>query len=991
VREDDLDSQSLSPPSDDPSGTRYHVVRCIGVGAKSDTFLCQDLFQNSQEVVRRLFHEEFTNNNPDLNDHVFPQLAALEHPNLARIIDFGVEEGRSFLVSEKARGLPLLQALSGVPRPQVLPIFGQLLVVLDFLYAQNLFHLSLKPENILVDKATNPWTLKVLDYGIAPLIYPTTKMESNTVGTPPYTAPEYAMGRICDTRSDLYSVGVLLYSALAQRLPFEGKDTVSLFQSQLKKDPAPLQGLVPGIPPKLSAFVQKLMARDPQSRFPSPRVALKALLEASDDPQLASRIHLPVLFSDPEEVFRYQEYLKLFRRVALQGGRWAIIGDAGSGKTFLARWLQRLFWLNHKPVHLFNGKTIALLEGEHTLNPSEPTYVLIDNADQGPVEAWLRARPYANVVTFIQDKAWAQKKSGWQLYPLKALDTKLLGGVLDQSLGLSGDRMTQEWFLHTHGELRSLIQHGRALVRQGLIQASGMQWRCDTEKYLKAANSSNKEMLGAPLASLPEEPRRVMSLLAFLQVPIGIDALMQWTGLSAEVLREHLVFLSHEELVERSLNQGQEYFRSKMTVPWSMDSSIGAEQIQNWIEGLYQLEWYNGAVTAFDRYFTQEPLKDPSQILLKAKLSGAAGLHDVVFASVTSNFVQSLPATQKSEAFEIFGKSLLETGKGKQAEAAFRNAYTQYKSDQDHEGQARTLMHLGVLANQMGDQSKAVKFFEQSLIEAEQAPQPELVQGKIEFHIADLYANATDFENAESRFHLSMEKLSQCQQEVTLAQVFGAYAQMSFRLGDMFRSEYMVREGLRRAVFKSHYPTQGALLSVWAQIEQQKGNIRIAAERLAEAVFVLSKSNDPLAHLRALIERANFYETNRELILASQDANDALQEAKRLQATELEAQAHLILGKVIRRDQHRMKDAVHHLDLAYRKFEATKNVRKIWECFFEKGEIERYQGNAPQARAHYEQAVAFLDQALTQLVPGTAESFALTQKREQLEMILGSL
>ncbi len=971
-----------------PEG-RYRTLSCIGVGQKSDSFDSQDLYQGGREVVRRLFHEDFSAENPDLTDLIFPKLAGLSHPNLGRVIDYGMEEGKGYLVREKVEGLPILEALQGANRAQVLTAFAQLLLALDYLYSQNTFHLSLKPSNIMVNTKSSPWELKVVDYGIAPIIFPPTKMESNTVGTPPYTAPEYAIRRVIDVRSDLYSVGILLYQALSQKSPFQAKDTVSLLQAQLKQDPPPLQGVAPGVSPKLSNFVQRLLARDPQSRFSTPRQALKAFLEAAEDGSLAGRIDLPDLFSDPEQLFRDQEYLKLFRRVALQGGRWAITGESGNGKTFLAKWLERLFILNQKPVLRLEGENIALLEGEHSLNPSEPTYVLIDNADRGPVEAWLRARPYAHIVALVEDKAWTKKKSGWQLYPLKSLDAKQIGASLEASLGVTGDRIAQEWFAHTQGKSRAMVQHGQALVRQGIIQPSGLGWRFDYEKYLAAAGSVKKDLLGDPLASLPEAHRRLMAILASLQVPVAADTLVQWTDSTPELIAQSLGFLLKAQLVGRMVRLGQEFYLSNLPPPDRLDPNVGAMALRGYLEELYRLEWHREGSAVIERYFAKEA--DPALALMKAKFIGAAGNHAGVFAIINSAFVQGLKPQMKSLAFEILGRSLLFSGKAKQAEAAFRNAYTQYRADQDHDGQARVLMYLGIFCRNTGDQAKAVKFFQQSIAEAEQAKEADLIQGNIELHIGDLYAAATDFENAEARYLESLQKLGYASQEATIAKTYGSYAEMCLKLGDPYRAELLAMEGLRRAIFKRSYAAQGGLFSTLAKLQEQKGNLRGAAERLAEAVYVLAVANDPAAHLKALIERASFYETNRELILASQDANEALVEGKRLGDENLEGQAHLILGKILRRDMNRLETALQHLDVAFKKLEASQNVKKLWECLFERAEIERYRENPEAARHNYEQALQRIDLALTQLVPGTTESQNLTQKRDYIEMTLRTL
>jgi hypothetical protein len=668
---DDLDPNLMAAAPEEPGeGQRYSILNCIGVGPKSDSFLCRDLLHGGREVVRRLFHEDFTGENKDLTDITLAPLAGLSHPNLVSVLGFGVEEGRAFLVREKAEGVKLSEALGSATRPQALGLIGQLLLALDYLYSQNVLHLGLKPENLFVDKTGSVWRLKVVDYGIYPVMFPPTKVESHAVGTPPYTAPEYAIRRVLDVRSDLYSVGIYLYLALAGRFPFDGKETVALLQAQLKQEPIPLAKAAPGVSAKMNSFVQRLLSRDPQSRYATPRQAWVAFYEAAEDPQLLHRVFPPGLFTDPEEVFRYQEYLKLFRRIALQGGRWAITGEKGSGKSFLARWLERLFWLNQKPVLRFPGERIALLEGEPTLNPSEPTYVLIDDADQGPAEAWLRARPYAHIVAFVQDKAWTQKKSGWQLYPLKPLDGKQVAGILERNLGLAGERIIQEWSRRTRGEAAEIVQHGRALALQGVVHPAGLHWKMEAEKYLAAPVGS----VGDPFAALDEASRRLLAVLTWTQLPLTAERLSAWLQIPPEKISESLNRMLREEWVRRVLALGQEFFAARIPAPSSLKNLLVEHDVRLILEDLDRLEWHRAALEAMGNYFSAERLKDPVLVLLRARLACGAGAYSVVLKAIDAPFVQALKANQKGEAFELLGRALAAAKKSKQAEGAFKNA-----------------------------------------------------------------------------------------------------------------------------------------------------------------------------------------------------------------------------------------------------------------------------------------------------------------------------
>src|SRR5262249_613432 len=329
--------------------------------------------------------------------------------------------------------------------------------------SHNVYHLDLKPQNVLVSKdAAGAPRLKLVDYGWLPLLFPPNPTDTNAIGLPPYTAPEYALRRVPDLRSDLYSVGVLLYAALARRLPFDAKDPVALLQVQLQRDPQPLKSVLSGAPAPLSDFVQRLMARDPQGRFESPGRALSALQEAVGAGFPHAKLEGLFPFSDPEEVFQREEYLKLFRRIAIQGGRWAIQGEPGSGKSFLALWLERMFIFNQKRGLFLSGKNLSLIQGEASLNPNVPTYVFIDNADRAPTEGWLRARPYLHIIAFGRDMAWAKKQNGWKPWKLPMLPQARLVNVLQTAFGKPDPRVAAWFQTRSQGWPQGLVQGARS-------------------------------------------------------------------------------------------------------------------------------------------------------------------------------------------------------------------------------------------------------------------------------------------------------------------------------------------------------------------------------------------------------------------------------------------------------------------------------------------------------------------------------------------------
>ncbi len=336
-------------------------------------------------------------------------------------------------------------------------------------------------------------------------------------------------------------------------------------------------------------------------------------------------------------------------------------------------------------------------------------------------------------------------------------------------------------------------------------------------------------------------------------------------------------------------------------------------------------------------------------------------------------------------------KSLLETGRLKQAEASFQRAHNLFHTLQDREGTIRSLLSLGDLFQKMDDTQRALGFFQQALGEAEQAPESPALRGKVEWKVGHFYETATDFQNAALRYEAGLQHLTGLGPTLDLAQATYQLAGMTFQRGDVSRAEALAREALRIAVFKRVFGLQGHIFLLLSRMADPTSPTHVPFERLGEAVFVLEKIPPSTTYVKALLERAGFYESNRQLVLAQQDAEKALHVANQLKDQDLEGQAHLIFGKILIRDFLKLVEAQKHFETAQKKFSGTGNFKLGGECAFQRGEIERLREDPAAAKPHYQKSLHFLEQALGQAAPGTQEAMQLEMKKQQVELVLRSL
>jgi serine/threonine protein kinase/dienelactone hydrolase len=203
-------------------------------------------------------------------------LGKLNHPNIAAIYDVGLHEGADYLVMEYVPGQTLRERLESGPLPpsEIMPLAAEIATALAEAHEQGIVHRDLKPANIMV---TPKGHAKILDFGLAKLLAPlsgddVTQPLAETcgiVGTPLYMSPEQAEGREVDPRTDLWSLGVVLYEALAGKTPFRGNSGLAILRSIARDTPVPLRAVRPDVPQQAERIVSLALEKDTAKRYQS--------------------------------------------------------------------------------------------------------------------------------------------------------------------------------------------------------------------------------------------------------------------------------------------------------------------------------------------------------------------------------------------------------------------------------------------------------------------------------------------------------------------------------------------------------------------------------------------------------------------------------------------------------------------------------------------------------------------------------------------------
>ena len=253
---------------------RYELLERVGGGGMADVYKAQDRLLD-RPVAVKILHAQFQSDEEFIEKfHREAQAAArLSHPNIVNIYDVGASGDDHYIVMAYVPGRTLkelIQQRGHLAPEEALTITGEIAEALAHAHANGLVHCDIKPHNILM---MNGQTAKVADFGIARAVTESTMTYSgNVIGSVHYFSPEQAKGTMITPKSDVYSLGVVLYEMLTGELPFTGENPVSIAMKHLQDEPTPVRRIDPDIPPVVEALVSRMMAKDPAMRPSSEEV-----------------------------------------------------------------------------------------------------------------------------------------------------------------------------------------------------------------------------------------------------------------------------------------------------------------------------------------------------------------------------------------------------------------------------------------------------------------------------------------------------------------------------------------------------------------------------------------------------------------------------------------------------------------------------------------------------------------------------------------------
>ncbi len=268
---------------------RYRVLDRLGSGGMADVYCAEDT-QLGRQVALKLLYRRFAEDAEFVERfrREASSAAGLQHPNIVGVFDRGEWDGTYYIAMEYLKGHTLKQLVrehGAMPPDLAIDITIQVLRAAKFAHKRGVVHRDIKPHNVILDEEGRA---KVTDFGIARAGASDMTETGSIMGTAQYLSPEQAQGQPVSPRSDLYSIGVMLYELLTGRVPFDAESPVTIALKHVSEEPLPPSQVNPAVSPALDAVVLRALEKEPAHRFADADEFAAALLDARDNPTVVA-------------------------------------------------------------------------------------------------------------------------------------------------------------------------------------------------------------------------------------------------------------------------------------------------------------------------------------------------------------------------------------------------------------------------------------------------------------------------------------------------------------------------------------------------------------------------------------------------------------------------------------------------------------------------------------------------------------------------------
>ena len=283
---------------------RYSIEGLVGVGGMANVYRGTDL-KTGNPIAVKVLKEEFLDNEELVRrfKNESKAISILDHPNIVKVYDVSVTDKLQYIIMEYVDGITLKEYLrqrgGALTWKEAVYFASQVLSALQHAHAKGIIHRDVKPQNIML---LANGSIKMMDFGIARFSRAQSQTVSDkAIGSVHYISPEQAKGERTDARTDIYSVGVMLYEMLSGKLPFDGDGAVSIAIMQISDKARPLAEVAPDVPEGIRQITEKAMEKDPAKRFQSAAEMLDAIETFKKNPSIHFEYEYRNMQDNPEK------------------------------------------------------------------------------------------------------------------------------------------------------------------------------------------------------------------------------------------------------------------------------------------------------------------------------------------------------------------------------------------------------------------------------------------------------------------------------------------------------------------------------------------------------------------------------------------------------------------------------------------------------------------------------------------------------------------
>jgi len=980
-------------------GRRYDLEEELGRGGSGIVYRAQDRRRGEQKVALKVVGPLQPRDEALVNaiKNEFRTLAALHHPHLGRVLDFGQEGEELYFSSELIEGQDILSAARGSNFNLVFQWILQTLRGLDYLHSRGVLHLDLKPQNILIaaSPSQTDTSVKIIDFGNALWLKKGANALEDFTGTPPYTAPEIILEQEPCIQSDLYSLGILFHQIFCEGLPFSSSDPLAIMKEQVYADPAEPQGLHPALPESFGGILHRLIAREPERRFPNVSALLKAINESLGENFSLRGESAPARILEESDWLFHQDLFAQLQQFFSQNKSQVVVlaGPEGSGKSHLARKLREVLQL--KGIAARWSETQEDLDALLKKPKAENLPALLIDAIEFEAQTLiplLSSLENLNIPVLLctrLPRSMAMNPHAW--FDLQRLSASQLGDFLEHEISSFPAGLLLQNLLDASLGIPLKIES----VLQALREESCLQWSAQGWRWTAGDSPPDFTELELRQASRWEDRwQELREILNFSNLPLDGRTLEGMLGLEFGALEEKLAEWARlGRLQVKRIKKNPHYFLTSET---ETPKANAPEKNWDWaLQNLVRL--YESSSYDTGARWTEVLISQPSaETKLPDRVALWGARHFVLAGQIerAEGILPKNPPPSESERglyFEVLSRIHWGLGRMDAAQEAMLVALAAFDSAKDCDGVARVSNLKGLLLKSLGDLPGATTVLTEAVKVAEQGAS-EFMKGFALMNLGTIYHDQGDYPRAAELYRDAIEVERDHPHPLLSCKLRHNWLNLMYHSGKFSEAETASYDLLKAALRFRYLDQEAAAWNYLGLLAGQKGQNERQVGLFQQALSLLNPKLFPLLYTQILLNRGFAQWGLKHFTAAQFDGESALAITDTQGDTVLRPLGMILIGRILRdRPKPDWEAATHYFNRAHEAVWRLKNRPLLWELEFDRGLLAKKKSEKDRALRFFLSAKEALEDFLKEIPEDLRQSYLRDRKMERIDAEIQSL